>query len=84
MKKFVLILMLFFTLPSLIFAQDVVEDVEEEYVTEICYNLLEIIRSHQDGYFESIQGEVLFEQEDGLKTIWEPNIYLLEGIPCEL
>ena len=74
------IVMIFFTYSYIHCEEAVIKD----SVTIICYNLEEIIISHTEGYFESLEGEILYMQDDSLKMEWDPNIYLIEGTNCSL
>jgi len=83
MKNLLLVPFVLFCLCTSIFAQDE-EAAPGDSVTVICDNLLQIILSHEESYFESLEGEVLYMQDDSLKTEWDPNIYLIDGTQCLL
>ncbi len=83
MKKLLLPLILVSVFYQPLIAQDSDAD-DGEMITQICYNLLEIITSHQESYFETLQEDVLFVAEDSLFVDWQPKTYLIEGTRCIL
>jgi hypothetical protein len=83
MKKEWFLLLLLAVYLNPVIAQDTPSE-DEEMITQICYNLLEIITSHQESYFDSMQEDVLFVAEDSLFVDWQPKVYLIDGTRCIL